>query len=216
MSKGLDNGYKFNITCKKCNSNNITAEEQDGYIKLICLECEKLEIYSDKIEDEESENQFIRRLILDSKNKKSLKKLLIEVLNDSDEALIIQNKIKSILDKQEIVGDDGCVVVYNNSPFKDDIFKLCEELNGLTVISGIYGNMLDITVYNIPVLDKKWNMYELGYYSYGLTVTDCYEVELGEISKYQDDTILMSFEIDGHIEVYEGYVEKLKKYIKNL
>lgn len=43
MAKGFGNTSDFEVICKKCGGINITADEVDGYIYLICLSCLKKE-----------------------------------------------------------------------------------------------------------------------------------------------------------------------------
>lgn len=226
MSKGLDNLYDFNITCKKCGSEKITATEVDGYIKLICLDCEALKGL-DKFLNFNS--NFIKDLLINH-NTIFLKKSLLEILDDSKKALELQIQIANILNEDYMKHneDDNYGFVYDNSPFKDTIFSICKKLENLKIIEDItelkneiYFN---IGTYGKPVKNEQFKVYELKHNSYDLALklednnvkSDNYKLKLDEFWEFDCDTILMAVEIDGHIKSLRRTISKLESLINSL
>lgn len=228
MSKGINNLYDFNISCKACNGKNITAREIDGYIDLICIDCETLDKYNKEIENISNynmKNSFIENLLL-NKDTERLKETLNEVLSDSKKALEIYLKIAKILEEDYNKDNINGGFVYNNSLFKDEIFALCESLKGLKILDYVYTSetltdvlILCIVLYNEPIYIEQFDSYELGCNSYELDFkvsSKTYTSEIRDMSDLPCDTILMGNEIGGKTDCLKRYIEKIEKYLKDI
>lgn len=220
MAKGLDNRYNFNITCKKCNSSNITADEEDGYIRLICLDCVEREKELEKIvklqEDKNETNDFIKELVL-SDDTDELKKSLIKVKTDSVKALTIYKEMADIL-VGYYKGEEG--LVYDNSPFKNELFATAKKLKELYIIYsidiGLYYKSISLTTYKEPILNNKLDCYELNCYTYDLSIEEDYEILIEDTFNNSNDLIFMSGEIGVLIKDLEKDIDTLNQLIESL
>lgn len=220
MAKGLDNGYEFNITCRTCNGSNITAEEEDGYIRLICLDCIEREKELEKIiklqDDKNETNNFIKELVL-SKDTNELKKSLIRVKADSLKALTIYKEMADIF-VGYYKGEEG--LVYDNSPFKDELFRVVKKLKELYIIYSIdigrYYKSISLTTYKEPILNNKLNCYELNCYTYDLSLEEDNEILIDDTFNNPNDLIFMSGEIDTLIKDLEKDIDTLSQFIESL
>lgn len=223
MAKGLDNKYNFNITCKKCNSSNITADEEDGYIYLICLDCIKKEKELEKIqklkEDKNENNDFIKEMVLANSND-NLKELLIKVKKDSLKALNIYSNIANILVEDYNKDNKNGGLVYENSSFKNEIFSMCKKFTELYIIDsiyvGIYHKNISLITYKEPILNNKFNCYELNCYAYDLSIEEDFKVIIDDTFNSPSDTIFMSNEIVSMIEILKENISKLENLINSI
>lgn len=227
MSKGLSNGCDFNINCKICNSKNISAYETDGYIYLTCNECKKNKIKEEKIEtlknDKNPDNTFIKKLLTNN-DAKEFKNMLTEILiKNTEKATEVTKEISKILaDDFDKKGKDGGFVD-KDSVFKEDIFKLCNELKGLVVVDYAYieksYKTFTIQILGDPVYDENCKMYELEMFSYDLDLEvrdNKYNLKINYTSDVANDTILLSGESECCAENYETSVLKLKKFVNKI
>ena len=212
MSK-IKNLHKFNLSCNKCNSNNITAREQFGLIELICLDCKSL---NDNISELcgvpiENLNYSIQNLIKNNNNITSYV-TLNQILEDSKKTLDILLKM---LDNINQKNSDLC--------YRENVFHLHDELRGLNSLSFIYEkeNSVYITLnsFKNPIYIDELKLCNINYDTYSLKLQIGqfdYECEIEDISFNEDVNFIDIEKLNFNIESLEKHIENLENLIKSL
>lgn len=222
MSKGFGSISDFNITCKKCGSNNVDAEETDGYIYLSCNQCEKKKIYEAKEKKYGKIPDFIKRLL--DKDKKAYNELIIQ----SEESLPIFKDLYTLLNDDLTKGEKegysgGIVTIESSKELIENATQLCNKVIGKYIINYYYEHSKEDFHFEIYLLkevrcdESNHRWYVVNATNYCLEVKDG-EVMLGEDSPINDmevDTLLISGELEYHIEYIAKSSEELKKIFKN-
>lgn len=217
MAKDIINSYDFDITCKTCNSDNVYAKVEDGYIYLVCERCNRLKDLKEK------DDEIAKKLLLES-TEETIVEVFKGVLDDSKEVLEVLKQIKYYLDENcKLFGRDSSHL-HDGFLFKQELFELSKKLQEITIIDGFYtfeDKLINIgfTTFKELVPNEyyqgKEGSYDLNsrYIAFDVYSTDKLNIRISEEDYIEIDTIFVQGEIDGHISVLEKNIKMIKDYI---
>lgn len=206
----IRNLNKFNITCKKCNGNNIATKNNGDYIDLVCLDC-KTQIKKKFNLSEIKVNPIIQNLLKNNSNIVSYV-FLNQILEDSKKALEMQLNIL-----------DGFNKKCSELSFRENMFYICDSLKNLNVLSFFDSDSDSISInlksFNNIIPTDKSNCYNVNYdtYSLRLGISSCeYEAEIEDIAYTQLSDFSNIEKISSDIENLKENIEQLENLLQSI
>ena len=213
-------GFNISISCNTCGSKKVEGEYCSGNISLKCKDCEALKDLKDK-------NDKIGRSLLLGQNNHVLVSVLSDIIYNNKKAVSILEKIsKHLKEGVDLFGEGECFL-HSGFLFKQEIFELCSQLEGLTIINyfshSVEDKMISVSFLTFKGLNagvyrrggevKKIHNMECKILELKIDKRKDFNIKVVDDGVYQKCNILWHPDILSFIESYLETYELAKQYI---